>query len=79
MIMLGRLEAHQLNRVASTMSHACANQSAQESGEYMADKSSSNTCSLKCETSYNDCMRSREHESVCRLKFAQCHCGCSSS
>ncbi len=35
------------------------------------------TCSLKCKSQYHDCMQSREHESVCRMKFAQCNCGCS--
>ncbi len=45
----------------------------------MADTSpkDSPACSLKCKSHYHDCMQSREHSSVCRLKFAQCNCGCS--
>ena len=34
-------------------------------------------CSEKCDTAYWECVSSREHESVCRMKRVQCDCGCS--
>ncbi|MDJ0667339.1 MAG: hypothetical protein QNJ61_08675 [Desulfobacterales bacterium] len=45
----------------------------------MADKSrnESRPGSLICKSHYADCMQTREHESVGRMKFAQCNCGCS--
>lgn len=33
-------------------------------------------CYKDCEASYTQCMNSREHESVCNMKRAQCSCGC---
>ena len=41
------------------------------------DNSSKNpACSSKCEESFKECLSSREHESVCRMKRVQCDCGC---
>jgi hypothetical protein len=34
------------------------------------------TCYHDCESSFRDCMKSKEHESVCKIKHAQCSCGC---
>jgi len=36
-------------------------------------------CSKKCDQSFHKCMSSKEHESVCRMKRAQCDCGCAIS
>ncbi len=33
-------------------------------------------CHRDCESAYNACMSSKEHESVCKMKHAQCSCGC---
>jgi hypothetical protein len=44
----------------------------------MKSKSSKSACSTECNTRYAACASSKEHESVCRMKRAQCHCGCSS-
>jgi hypothetical protein len=33
-------------------------------------------CHQDCEASYKSCRDSGEHESVCRMKHAQCSCGC---
>ncbi len=33
-------------------------------------------CFRDCKAGYRDCKKSREHESVCRTKRAQCDCGC---
>jgi len=34
------------------------------------------SCYQDCESAYTECMRSNEHESVCKMKHAQCSCGC---
>ncbi len=34
------------------------------------------SCYSDCESSYRDCMQSKEHESVCKMQHAQCSCGC---
>ena len=34
------------------------------------------SCVKKCESAYDACMRSGEHESVCQMKNNQCACGC---
>ena len=33
-------------------------------------------CIKNCESAYDACMQSREHESVCQMKNNQCACGC---
>ena len=35
-----------------------------------------NNCYRDCESTYESCMNSKEDESVCRMKHAQCSCGC---
>ena len=40
------------------------------------ERNDSRPCSLRCKSDYYDCMERREHESVCRMKLAQCNCGC---
>lgn len=39
-------------------------------------KNFDSNCHMECEKSYRDCMNSREDESVCKMKHAQCSCGC---
>lgn len=34
------------------------------------------SCYLDCQSAYDACMRSKEHESVCQMKNNQCACGC---
>ncbi len=34
------------------------------------------SCYLYCQSAYDACMRSKEHESVCQMKNNQCVCGC---
>ena len=34
------------------------------------------SCYRGCESDYQDCMTSKEHESVCKMKHAQCSCSC---
>jgi hypothetical protein len=41
-----------------------------------SDKSFDGSCYSDCESMYEKCMSSREHESVCKMKMAQCSCGC---
>jgi len=33
-------------------------------------------CSSQCEKQFNECLSSKEHESICRIKRVQCDCGC---
>lgn len=33
-------------------------------------------CNQDCESEYSKCISSKEHESVCRMKRAQCSCKC---
>lgn len=33
-------------------------------------------CSRECESAFRSCMSSKEHESVCKMKYAQCSCSC---
>ena len=41
-----------------------------------SDRSFDSSCYEDCESAYSRCMSSREHESVCKMKMAQCSCGC---
>ncbi|MGD8368671.1 MAG: hypothetical protein PVG78_13615 [Desulfobacterales bacterium] len=41
-----------------------------------SDKTFDSSCYEDCESMYKACMSSREHESVCKMKIAQCSCGC---
>ena len=34
------------------------------------------SCYLSCQSAYDACMQSKEHESVCQMKNNQCACGC---
>ena len=42
----------------------------------MDDKPKHIACSSKCEEQFTECLSSKEHESVCRMKKVQCDCGC---
>lgn len=42
----------------------------------MDDRAKDSACSMKCDKNYKECLSSREHESVCRMKRVQCDCGC---
>lgn len=33
-------------------------------------------CYQDCESAYDRCMQSKEDPSVCKMKHAQCSCGC---
>ena len=44
----------------------------------MRSKSRKSDCDRQCNATFLECMHSREHESVCRMKVAQCRCGCRS-
>jgi hypothetical protein len=41
-----------------------------------SNKSFDQSCYSDCESIYQQCMSSREHESVCKMKKVQCSCGC---
>ena len=41
-----------------------------------SDRSFDKSCYRDCESAYQSCMSSKEHESVCKMKHAQCSCGC---
>ena len=43
----------------------------------MADKArdDSRLCRLRCKSNYHDGLERRAHESVCRMRLAQCNCG----
>ena len=39
-------------------------------------KNFDNNCYRDCESTYKSCMSRKEDESVCKMKHAQCSCGC---
>ena len=41
-----------------------------------SDRSFDKSCYRDCESAYRSCMSSKEHESVCKMKHAQCSCSC---
>jgi hypothetical protein len=41
-----------------------------------SEKTFDRSCYDDCESTYRQCMNSSEHESVCKMKMAQCSCGC---
>ena len=42
----------------------------------VSSKKYDKSCHRDCESTYTQCRDSREHESVCNMKRAQCSCGC---
>lgn len=41
-----------------------------------SSKNFDTSCHRDCESAYESCMQSKEDESVCKMKHAQCSCGC---
>jgi hypothetical protein len=41
-----------------------------------SSKNLDTSCYQDCESAYRSCMQSKEDESVCKMKHAQCSCGC---
>jgi hypothetical protein len=41
-----------------------------------SSKNIDRSCYKNCESTYKACVKSKEHESVCKMKIAQCSCGC---
>ena len=41
-----------------------------------SSKNFDQSCHQDCESAYQSCLRSKEHDSVCKMKHAQCACGC---
>jgi hypothetical protein len=41
-----------------------------------SEKTFDRSCYEDCESAYSRCTRSKDDESVCKMKMAQCSCGC---
>ena len=44
-----------------------------------SSQSNDSSCSSRCESDYRSCVAGKEHDSVCRMKRAQCSCGCTAA
>ena len=42
----------------------------------MRSKSRKSDCDRQCNANFLECIQRGEHESICRMKVAQCRCGC---